>query len=147
MRTRLQIGRLALALSSLLIGCKTDSPLPLIETSLHKDHEFTEFFRRTSGWTAGDGAFSVPLSDGRVLWLFGDSYIDHFDTRTGTVPCLFQVRNAAMLQEHNAHVSTLLGHSPAGKSLFVHPTNTKLWFWPECGFQRGHDVFVYLIAL
>src|SRR5258706_8963797 len=108
---------------SLLIGCKTDSPLAPGEAPVHKDHEFTEFFRRTSGWTAGDGAFSVPLSDGRVLWLFGDSYIDHFDTQTRTVPCLFQVRNVAMLQARNGEVTTLLGHSPTGKSLFVHPTD------------------------
>src|SRR5204862_6562000 len=44
-------------------------------------------------------------------------------------------------------VRTLLGKSPSGESLFVHPTDPKLWFWPECGFQRGHEVFIYLIAL
>ena len=148
MRTFLQTHVTLMIVScSLLGGCKTDPPLA--PASVHKDREFTEFFRRTSGWTAGDGAFSVPLSDGRVLWLFGDSYIDHFDTQTGTVPCLFQVRNAAMLQARrdDRQVSTLVGQSPAGKSLFVHPTDAKLWFWPECGFQRGDDVFVYLIAL
>jgi hypothetical protein len=40
-----------------------------------KGKAFTEFFRQTNGWAAGDGATSIPLSDGRVLWLFGDSYV------------------------------------------------------------------------
>src|SRR4029077_10127329 len=65
----------------------------------HKDQAFTEFFRRTSGWTSGDGALSVPLSDGRVLWLFGDSHVDDYDPRTKTTPCLFQVRNAGLIQD------------------------------------------------
>src|SRR5262249_45401113 len=63
-------------------------------------------------------------------------------------PCLFQVRNVAMLQSRDGQqVRTLLGKAPAGKSLFVHPTDSNLWFWPECGFQRGNEVFIYLIAL
>ncbi len=30
---------------------------------------------RGPGWTGGDGGWSVPLPDGRVLWLFGDSFL------------------------------------------------------------------------
>jgi hypothetical protein len=67
----------------------------------HKDKEFVEFFRRSSGWTAGDGALSVRLSSGQVLWLFGDSHLDDIDPKTGTMPCLFQARNAGLLQ-HSA---------------------------------------------
>src|SRR5207253_2298917 len=66
--------------------------------SAYKDHEFTEAFRRTSGWIAGDGAISIPLSDGRVLWLFGDSHLDDMDPANGTMACLFQCRNAGLLQ-------------------------------------------------
>src|SRR5262245_33869124 len=65
------------------------------------DAAFTDFFRRTNGWTAGDGAISIPLSDGRVLWLFGDSHLDDLDPKTGTMPCLFQCRNAGLLQNTN----------------------------------------------
>src|SRR5438046_10044486 len=77
----------------------------------HKDRSFTEFCRRTSGWTAGDGAVSVPLSDGRVLWLFGDSHVDDYDQATGTMPCLFQVRNAGLVQQ-----AELRGEKGEGRS-------------------------------
>ena len=30
-------------------------------------------FQRTEGWIGGDGAFSVPISDKRTLWLFSDT--------------------------------------------------------------------------
>src|SRR5437867_508601 len=86
----------------------------LVSAGARKDTAFTEFFRRSSGWTAGDGALSVPLTDGRVLWLFGDSHVDDVDPATGTMPCLFQTRNAAFLHKTNDlhNVRTLIGRGP-----------------------------------
>src|ERR1044071_5224541 len=84
----------------------------------HKDSEFTEFFRRSSGWTAGDGALSVPLTDGSALWLFGDSHVDDIDPVTKTMPCLFQTRNAALLQQKDdfRNPRTLVGTGPGFRS-------------------------------
>jgi hypothetical protein len=115
----------------------------------HKDQTFTEFFRRTSGWISGDGALSVPLSDGRVLWLFGDSHIDDFDPKTQTTPCLFQVRNAGLIQETNtlSNARTLIAAGPGSRTWFKNSTNADEWFWPVCGFQEGKSVYVYLAAL
>ena len=38
--------------------------------------EADKIFRSDSRWLGGDGATSVDLGHGRVLWLFGDSFID-----------------------------------------------------------------------
>src|SRR5213080_778732 len=96
------------------------------------DTNFTRFFQRTNGWTAGDGASSIPLSDGRVLWLFGDSHLDDLDPKTSTMPCLFQARNAGMLQQTNDFQNpiTLAGKSPGFRSWFRNSTNANEWFWP-----------------
>jgi hypothetical protein len=112
-----------------------------------KDKPFTEFFRRTNGIVASDGAFSVPLSDGRVLWLFGDSYVDCY--RDGTVPCLFQVRNCAMLHHKDdlQNVRPLIGKHTGIKSLFKNRAQEDPWFWPESGFQHSDSVYIYLIEL
>lgn len=113
--------------------------------SVYKDTAFTAFFNRTEGWIASDGAYSVQLADGRVLWLMGDSYIDHYDAATGTMPCLFQVRNCALLQPKGdwnwRHTSTLLG---ANKGSFFknHPDN-KFLLWPGHGYQHGDTLYVY----
>ena len=115
----------------------------------YKDLNFTEFFRRTNGWISGDGAFSVPLSDGRILWLFGDSHIDDFDPATKTTPCLFQARNAGLIQGSNdlAGAQTLIGSGRGSRTWFKNSTNANEWFWPVCGFQRDKTVYVYLAAL
>ena len=64
------------------------------------DSVWTEYFRRNSGgWTAGDATISVPLPDGRVIWLFGDSYTANVNLTNNTLPCLFQVRNCFMVQD------------------------------------------------
>jgi uncharacterized protein DUF5005 len=137
-------------LCSLCFGFNLFAAVPAGNSaSAHKDLEFTRFFQRSSGWTAGDGALSVPLSDGRVLWLFGDSHLDDLDVRTGTTPCLFQTRNAALLHHTNdvQHVQTLAGKGPGFRSWFKNSTNESEWFWPVCGFQEGNAVYVYLAAL
>lgn len=116
----------------------------------YKDKAFAEFFRRTNGWVSGDGAISVPLSDGRVLWLFGDSHIDDYDPKTKTTPCLFQSRNAALLQKSKTNLrdaETLRTYGPIFWSWFKNTTNNDLWFWPMCGYQHGDVVYVCLSSL
>lgn len=115
----------------------------------YKDAAFTEFFRRTKGWVAGDGAMSVPLSDGRVLWLFGDSFVDTLNPATGTVPCLFNVRNTAMIHHktdlQNAH--TLVHTNASSRTLFRYTGSEPYWYWPVNGFQEGNTVYIYLTKL
>lgn len=119
----------------------------------HQDPAFTEFFRQTNGWAAGDVATSIPLSDGRVLWLFGDSYIDQFDAKTGTFPCLFDAHNAVLLQSTNnpIHPRTLRNSKSGDRSFFRPPAAPKgeFWpcFWPGAGFQDGDTVYVYLTVM
>ncbi len=131
-----------------LVSSQVAPAVPPAPRQSYKDQEFTEYFRRTNGWVAGDGALSVPLSDSRVLWLFGDSHIDDFHPASGTLPCLFQVRNAAMLHDPKDpnHPRTLLSEGPGSRTLFKHP-DKKLWFWPVSGFQEKEIVYIYLIAL
>jgi hypothetical protein len=120
-----------------------------LSEAARKDSTFTDLFRRTSGWIAGDGALSIPLSDGRVLWLFGDSHIDDLDPATGTMPCLFQTRNAAFIHKTNdlRTVQTLVSAGPGFRSWLKNSTNETEWLWPGCGFQEGTSVHIYLSAL
>ena len=116
---------------------------------VHKDAALTEFFRRTNGWVAGDGAMSIPLSDGRVLWLFGDSFVDTFDAKTGTVPCLFQVRNTALVHPKSdlRSARTLVHSNASNRTFFRYAGREPFWYWPVNGFQEGHTVYVYLTKL
>lgn len=113
------------------------------------DPAFTGYFRQTNHWAAGDGAVSIPLSDGRVLWLFGDSYVNQFDPASGTLPALFNARNAVLVQRTNdlGNLQTLGRLGRTDKSFFRPPgSKTNFWpcFWPGAGFQSGNVIHVYL---
>jgi hypothetical protein len=119
--------------------------------AVYKDSTVVSFFRRTGGWVAGDGAFSVALADGRTIWLTGDSHIDDYDKATHTLPCLFQVRNAALLQPARdwswTHTETLTGNDPRSKYFYRTDSTGRYWHWPISGIQLGDTVYLYYSGL
>jgi len=118
------------------------------KTASEKDISFTEVFRHNTGWIAGDGAFSVPLPGNRSLWVFGDSYLNCYDTLTGTVPCLFQARNAAAIIENNPPYNfTTLYNKSGTSSFFEYGSDRKYWFWPESGFCYNDTIIVFLARI
>jgi hypothetical protein len=118
---------------------------------VYKDSSVTRFFQRTTGCIAGDGGFTVPLSNGKVLWLMGDSHIDDYDPSSKTVPCLFQVRNAALLQPagdwNYPHTTTLTGNSAGLKSFLKNNNNDTFFCWPGAGVQIGDTAYIYCASL
>lgn len=112
-----------------------------------KDPTVTNFFRRTTGWVASDGGITIPLSDHRKLWLMGDSHIDDYDSATGTVAELFQVRNAALLQPAGDwdwhHTQTLIGGGPGSKNFLKNNPDDQYFTWPAGGIQLKDTVYVY----
>ena len=54
--------------------------VPCFEASAWREAD--QLFHRDPHWVGGDGASSVDLGDGRILWLFGDSWIDSTGQRT-----------------------------------------------------------------
>jgi hypothetical protein len=111
----------------------------------YKDIQFTELFRRTEGWIAGDGAYSIPIGDNKTLWTFGDSYIDCYDSSTKTVPCLFQARNAALIIDASGTtVQNKLTNFKKESSFFTAGADGKYWFWPLSGFRKKDTAYVFL---
>ncbi|MDK1344974.1 DUF4185 domain-containing protein [Streptomyces sp. 378] len=86
---------------------------------------------RTDDWTGGDGTHSVRLPDGRVLWLFSDTYLGqvygppnpHGEPYAWRDPTTPLVRNSAVLMRDGRLESTL----PA--PLFADPAPNQ-WRWP-----------------
>ncbi|WP_431213989.1 prolipoprotein diacylglyceryl transferase family protein [Puia sp. P3] len=115
------------------------------QSGVRRDTMISRFFQRDTGWIASDGCISIPLSDRRVLWMMGDSYIDNYNKARGTVGCLFQVRNSALLQPlgdwRPSATSTLVGSGPSG-FLRNDPRDSHL-LWPTGGWQVGDTVYVY----
>lgn len=139
------------AAGALVWACPGESAAQQQAPEIYKDSTVVRFFQRTEGWIASDGALSVALSDGRTLWLMGDSHIDDYDEATGTIPCLFQVRNAALVQAAGSwsqeQTQTLIGEGPGIKSFLKRTPDDHYWFWPGTGIQLKDTVYVYCAEL
>ncbi|MEU6355309.1 DUF4185 domain-containing protein [Streptomyces sp. NPDC047072] len=112
--------------------------MPRTVRSWSADDELTgEFARygddatRADDWTGGDGTHSVRLPDGRLLWLFSDTYLgqvygppnpfgESYAWRDTTAPL---VRNSAVLMRDGRLESTLAA------PLFPDPGPNQ-WRWP-----------------
>ncbi len=122
------------------------APPDTIRTVAYKDSVFTEYFRKTSGWIASDATISLPLSNNKVLWLFGDTYIDGYRASDTSLNCFFQVRNSMLLQDKQnpSQLLTILDNTQAG----VNRTPIKIgdnstYFWPGHGYAEQDTAFVF----
>src|SRR5215813_171886 len=116
--------------------------------SSYLDSTFTDYFRRSHGWTAGDATISIALPDGRTMWLFGDSFIDSYDSTNNTLPCLFQIRNCFMIQDaHDPNkMTTYIDSTQTGinRTFFKNGPVVNTVFWPGHGFVYNDTIFVFL---
>lgn len=109
--------------------------------SVSKASDFNQLFTRYGGgWTGGDATYSIPLPDGRVLWLFGDSFM-------GTVkadrsrPSTGLVRNSFVVQDGNT-LTTL----PGAASAYLVPPEAGWWYWPGHGLAHGDTLQVMMFG-
>jgi hypothetical protein len=106
----------------------------------------TAAFRQTDGWVGADGAYSVPLSDRRALWLFSDTLVG--SVKNGKRTGVTMVNNTVGIQEGRGadlKLSFAIKRDAAGKAaaIFV-PPDGKGWFWLYAGYHTGGKLHVFL---
>jgi hypothetical protein len=128
-----------------LIGCQTQprfltEPLPRYDAA----------FERMSGWTGGDGAHSIALNGGRILWMFGDTLVGRVQDGRRLDSRL--INNSAAIQTGREPTDaaitffyrTLTDGSPEA---LVKPTDGSGWFWPYHGVRTPQGLFLFLLQI
>ncbi len=138
-----------LVVGLLLVGAACDKPASVElcgGVTAASDGAADSLFRRDPTFLGADGAYSVTLGNGRVLWMFGDSFVAKNGSKSRRDA--FFVRNTVAVQT---------GLDPAGASLqyfwrgnasapasFV-PEASPLWYWPMGGaLVQGRLVLFYV---
>jgi hypothetical protein len=110
--------------------------------------EAQKLFRTDVHWLGGDGASSVDLGDERVLWLFGDSFVNPAGSRSRRDAAL--VRNSVAIQKGYAPATAkmtfswrTLGNRPRS---FFHEEGTE-WFWPGSGIRIRDVLLLFLMRV
>ncbi len=117
-----------------------------IEAERWEDAE--KIFRNDLHWLGGDGASSVDLGSARVLWLFGDSFVNPGTSKSRSEASI--VRNSIAIQ--SGYDLTLAGMKfywkgppPTPASFFREEGNT--WFWPGSGIAIKDRLLIFLMRV
>lgn len=113
------------------------------------------FFPKGESFTGGDGTYSVPLPDGRTVWIFGDSFIGHVTPelkRQKTEPVSL-VRNTLVVIDGDSLITFTQGKLSELKSMLipdeVTATGSKFaehdyWYWPGDGLVENGKLKVFV---
>ena len=138
--------RRALApLLALVAGCASE---PFASPKAQPWPEADRLFHDEPRWLGGDGAYAVDLGGGRVLWLFGDSFV---------APAPGLSRRQAKMVRNTVAVTT--GYEPSRATIQFHlrelggrpapfcPDEGEHWRWPGPGARVGSRLLLFLSVL
>ncbi|MDI6796566.1 MAG: DUF4185 domain-containing protein [Desulfatibacillaceae bacterium] len=112
----------------------------------------SEMFLRDASWRGGDGASSVALPDGKVLWFFGDSFVcpDSSCIRADSM----LVRNSVGVQAgrwpETASMSFYWGKNDGLPAAFFEESGGNghnLWLWPGGAVFLDGQVLLFLMRI
>jgi hypothetical protein len=128
-----------LALAGVGVACAPTKPPPpppptqhcvssTPDTAAEYQSAFDGLRNAGTGWLASDGSLPVPLPDGRILWLFGDTI------RSGAP----LVNNSFVVQDDNCFRPVFEPLAdPAGDQ----------WLWPTAGVVEGSMLRVFALHM
>ncbi len=119
---------LAMCVSAVRI-CHGPGPRVLssgLDTGLNAD--FVDYADSGQGWTGGDSTWSTPLSDGRDLFAFSDTFLAPITPPSRPADATF-VHNAFVLRDVHGHFSTVVGGTAGAPDSLLRPADPEHWFW------------------
>lgn len=115
---------------------------------VYEDLQYNSFFTRYSnGWTGGDATYSLKLPDGRILWMFGDSFFGKVNEDRSR-PNTPLARNAVMVQTgetFDGFASIHTGTQDMPKDFIAQAAPPDHWYWPYDATIKNGKV-QYLLA-
>ena len=101
------------------------------------------------GWQGGDAAYSIPLPDGRDVWIFGDTLFGSSRVVEGQTPRM--VHNSlgiSTCKNGKWHLDYVVKHDAAGKAVsYFAPSDSTHWYWALDGFYANGDLWVTLLCI
>lgn len=123
----------------------------LIDTSTYHfqveySDETNKYFAKDLFWRGADGASSIDLENGNVLWLFSDSFIclDSSGSRKNSTI----IRNSIAIQQgydlNTATIKYYWNNSQNKPEAFFHEPG-KFWYWTGHGVMLKDKLIVFLL--
>jgi hypothetical protein len=137
---------------ALPVACSAPAPAPVVAAGAPPVAEARAWpladrvFRSDAHWLGGDAAVSIALDAGRVLWLFGDSFIDE-SAQPARAHARY-VRNSVALQHGrdplHADATFYTRRDGAGRATSFFAEQDGAWFWPGHGVYDAGELTIFL---
>lgn len=104
-------------------------------------------FPYQQGWLGADGAYSIPLSESRSLWLFGDTFVGAAEQadRSGARFVHNSIGISECRSDGRFEVRYFWGDGPDGEPRAFLERGARGWWWLFGGFL--HEGHLYLVLL
>ncbi|GAA3612926.1 hypothetical protein GCM10022419_117410 [Nonomuraea rosea] len=89
-----------------------------------------------NGWTGGDSTYSARMPDGRILWLFSDTFLGPLNAN-GTRPTNASLINNSFVIQNGSQLTTVHGGTAAAPKALMPPPDGTHWYWSGDGFIVG----------
>jgi hypothetical protein len=135
-----------LLIAKICIGQRFDTVRYQIEVK--HSNETDQYFKHDTLWRGADGASSVDLGNGKILWLFSDTFIgsDSTGSRIGSKI----IRNSIGIQQgydlKTASIKYFWDTSEKEPQAFFH-TPGKSWFWTGHGTMIKEKLLIFLMKV
>ena len=104
---------------------------------------------KSLGWQGADAAYSIPLPDGRDVWIFGDTLYGAHRVVNGNDPRM--IHNSLGISTCSGghwKLRYILRHDADGNPLsFFSPADPAHWYWALDGFYANGDLWVTLLCI
>jgi len=132
----------------LLILCLLPSFLTAQEKNINVTEIDNSIFKKDKYWRGADGAATIELGQGKILWLFSDTFIDQ-DGTGKRVNSNHLIRNSIAIQDSASLHADLTfwygGTKQQPDDFFELPGNN--WFWTGHGIVTKGKLVIFLFEV
>ncbi len=106
-------------------------------------------FSATPPWLGADAAYSIPLPDGRDIWIFGDTLYGEHRVVVGDIPQM--VRNSigvSTCRDGKFDITYVIRRGTEGKLADFFPSQRRgTWYWALDGVYYNKDLWVTVLCV
>jgi hypothetical protein len=132
------------AIAALLFAFAASS---FAQTQPHFD--CTPSFPLIAPWQGADAAYSIPLQDGRDVWIFGDTLFGDKRVVVGDAPRMTHNSvGVSTCKDGKWKINYTLRHDKAGNlDSFFGEHYAGTWYWAMAGAEHNKELFVTLLCV